>query len=372
MSFTLRARVAGMLALTAALANASPARADTLTVTQLQDDGPGSLREAVAQANATPGADTIRFGLSGTVTLLSPLIVSDDLLIDGAGQRVTLSGSGQVTLLVQKEPAKTLDIARLTLRQANASQSAGGAIHSRGNLRITESLLLGNTAPMGGAVYSTGAQLVVVNSTFARNRALSWGGAIAVGPGTQATITYSTFVDNDAADFGGALFQNPIYDTRVNTGSVVLRNTVISGSAVKGNCSSISNRLIDGGGNLNSDSSCPFSAAERSANHTNAQLGELAWHGGPTMTYGLQAGSPAIDSAIDLRADASAPATDQRGPGYARAQGPASDRGAFELQPAERTALGLAPASPAAAPVTGSSPAAAANTAMRPSLSRQP
>ena len=52
MSFTLRARVAGMLALATALAGASPACADTLTVTQLQDDGPGSLREAVAQANA--------------------------------------------------------------------------------------------------------------------------------------------------------------------------------------------------------------------------------------------------------------------------------------------------------------------------------
>src|SRR5215471_18454892 len=40
-------------------------------VTTLADSGPGSLRAAVTQANAHPGADTIAFddGLSGTIAL---------------------------------------------------------------------------------------------------------------------------------------------------------------------------------------------------------------------------------------------------------------------------------------------------------------
>lgn len=352
-------RLRGALLASAGLLFAAGTWAGTLTVTQLGDRGPGSLRQAVELANANPGPDTIRFALSGTVILASPLTVTDDLSIDGRGQRVAISGGGQTALLILTESERTLEIARLTLRQANASHSAGGAILARGHLRLTEALLQDNMAPMGGAVYSSGGTLDIVNVTFAGNRALSWGGAVAVGPGTQARITHATFVGNDAAQFGGTLFQNPVYDTSVNKGSMVVRNSVIAGSAVQGNCSAISNRIVDGGGNLNTDGSCPFTAAQGSANFTDPLLGELDWHGGPTMTFAPLPGSPAIDTALAANAAPAAtsavtpaamagslpagplpagPVTDQRGTGYARVQGTAADRGAVEVQAAERTA----------------------------------
>src|SRR5262245_50539884 len=69
----------------------------TYTVTNLADHGPGSLRQAVLQANAHPGADTIRFapGLHGTLALTSgQLDITDDLIINGPGAgRLTVSGS---------------------------------------------------------------------------------------------------------------------------------------------------------------------------------------------------------------------------------------------------------------------------------------
>lgn len=321
------------------VATLGTAHAETFTVTTLEDTGAGSLRQAIAQANANPGPDVVRFNVNGTIELATPLEITDDVRIDGMEQRVTLSGGDRSTLLILSAESKTLEVARLTLSRASFSHSSGGAILSRGNLRLVEALFTDNVAPVGGAVYSSGPELWVINSTFAHNRALSWGGAIAVGPATQAVITHSTFVANDAAQFGGTLFQNPIVAGSGYKGSIVVRNSIISGVAQQGNCSVISNRLVDGGGNLNSDASCPFTAAQKSVNQTHPMLGELAYHGGPTKTFAPMPGSPVIDSGIDALAQSAQGGglmTDQRG--YRRHVGLQVDRGAFEVQARDRTA----------------------------------
>jgi titin len=65
--------------------------ADTFTVTTNANNGAGSLRRAILDANATRGADVIAFNLAGpgphSINLLSPLPpVTDPVLIDGATQ----------------------------------------------------------------------------------------------------------------------------------------------------------------------------------------------------------------------------------------------------------------------------------------------
>jgi len=60
---------------------------------------------------------------------------------------------------------------------------------------------------------------------------------------------------------------------------------------------------------------------------TDPLLGALANNGGPTQTFALLAGSPAIDG-VTVNAPNSAPATDQRGVG--RPQGVRYDIGSFE------------------------------------------
>src|SRR5262245_45680879 len=60
----------------------------TFLVTSTADSGDGSLRRAVAAANATPGADTIVFSpnVQGTIELTSgELNVTDDVTIAGPG-----------------------------------------------------------------------------------------------------------------------------------------------------------------------------------------------------------------------------------------------------------------------------------------------
>src|SRR5262245_41737675 len=69
----------------------------TFTVLDLADSGPGSLRQAVLDANGNPGADQIGFApeLSGTIALTNgQLNITDDLTIDGPGaDRLAVSGN---------------------------------------------------------------------------------------------------------------------------------------------------------------------------------------------------------------------------------------------------------------------------------------
>src|SRR5262245_22496174 len=64
----------------AAVAVAPQAFSTPLTVTSLADSGAGTLRDRITAA--APG-DTIQFGVSGTITLNSELVLSKSLQING-------------------------------------------------------------------------------------------------------------------------------------------------------------------------------------------------------------------------------------------------------------------------------------------------
>src|SRR6185503_7653610 len=76
------------LAVGAVLAGAGPAAAATFTVTNTNDSGPGSLRQALIDANAASGVDDIAFTFAppATISLLSALpAITDPLTINGLG-----------------------------------------------------------------------------------------------------------------------------------------------------------------------------------------------------------------------------------------------------------------------------------------------
>ena len=72
------------------------AQAATYTVTSLADSGAGSLRQAIADANANPGADTIVLSVTGAITLTSGVLaITDSLTIQGPGAgRLAVDGNG--------------------------------------------------------------------------------------------------------------------------------------------------------------------------------------------------------------------------------------------------------------------------------------
>jgi hypothetical protein len=104
----------------------------TLTVASAADHGTGSLRDAIAAA--APG-DTIKFAnaLKGrTITLLSPLAISEDLTIQGLGpDRLTVSGGGNGRVFLVTGGAVTISGLTITgglvtARDQGLSYAAGG------------------------------------------------------------------------------------------------------------------------------------------------------------------------------------------------------------------------------------------------------
>src|SRR5215207_2961588 len=69
---------------------APAAFAATFTVTNTNDSGAGSLRQAILDANATAGLDTISFSIGSGVQTISPLttlpVITDPAIIDGTTQ----------------------------------------------------------------------------------------------------------------------------------------------------------------------------------------------------------------------------------------------------------------------------------------------
>src|SRR5262245_2786799 len=100
-----------LLALPFALA-ASSLSADTFTVTNTSDSGEGSLRQAIDDANANPGPDTIAFnvsgeGCSGDVCTIKPLSalpsLTSPVTIDGftqAGSAPNTNESGAINAVL--------------------------------------------------------------------------------------------------------------------------------------------------------------------------------------------------------------------------------------------------------------------------------
>jgi len=309
---------------------APPAGAATFDVTSTNDSGPGSLRQAVADANLAPGADTISFAVGGTIRLTSGIAVSSGLALEGPGaDLLTVSGGGTSPILFASATTN-LTISGLTLADGAAPGQGGGAINNNGGtVTVSDTVFLRNTAFAGGAIENVGGgTMTIANSTFSGNSALP-GGAISNYGATLAVVN-STFVGNSAV-VGGAIYNLSFATIRVtnstfsgNTASeegpaldnsggltITVENTLFANNGCAG-------PVTDGGGNLDwPDTACPGVNGD-------SRLGALADNGGSTPTMALAPGSAAIDTAIA----AICPATDQRG--IARPVGAGCDIGAYE------------------------------------------
>ncbi len=208
---------------------AAPARAASFVVTTLADSGAGSLRQAITDANANPGADTITFSVSGTIVLTAVLDIRDTLTIDGAGLSVTISGNNAVpvidTFFAQAGTLLTLN--SLTIANGNSGIGglrAGGVFAGNGtSLTVTHCVFSNNSGGSGlaGAIASTSTAgtLTVSNSRFTGNSSDS---ASAIYSSATTVITSSTF-DNNAGEQGAMV---------LNGGGATL---TVSGSTFSGN-----------------------------------------------------------------------------------------------------------------------------------------
>ena len=191
-----------------------PVSANTFTVTNTGDNGgvdpapgagTGTLRQAIIDANATAGADTISFAASvtGTITLGGPLPqITQDVTINGPGAGV-LAVSGSNLYRVFDIFDVIVTISGLTVSNGK-SDSGGGGILNGGTLTVTNSTFSSNSATFfGGGIESFGTALTVTNSTFSGNSANGGGGGGIDSFGTPLTVANSTFSGNSARGGGG-------------------------------------------------------------------------------------------------------------------------------------------------------------------------
>lgn len=257
----------------------------TITVTSAADNGAGSLRAAIANANS---GDTIAFdgSLAGqTITLTGgqiELAVKSNLTIDGSGAAgLTISGNNASRIFYLNSNyvnPTSLTVKNITLANAytsdrggaistthqgilnientnfvnNTADRGGGAIFSafEGKLNVTGSKFEGNVATAAndergaGAIAFWGPDAITVkNSEFINNKGIN--GAAINSLNGKLTIENSKFINNDTtAAFYDTGKQNPflrgyggaIYTDRASTSSDATSGTIkIINSVFEGN-----------------------------------------------------------------------------------------------------------------------------------------
>ena len=145
----------------------------TLTVVNTLDHGPGSLRQAIQDANAFGAGDITFSNVSGTISLTSgELAISANVSILGpSATSLAISGSGLSSVLYIQSNA-TVAISGLTIRDG-ASESGGG-IYNQGALSLSNCVVTNNdaevpdfnwyTSTFGGGIYNGG--VMVLDSCF--------------------------------------------------------------------------------------------------------------------------------------------------------------------------------------------------------------
>jgi predicted outer membrane repeat protein len=233
-------------------AMAMKAYAATITVTNTNDSGPGSLRQALVDAN---DGDSIEFAVSGTIALTSDeLSVDANVTINGPGaDLLTVSTAQQFTRVFHVTPSHTVTINGVTV---SGALHAGGIYNDQATLIVSNCIISHNYAGYGGGIYSVGTltilnstitnncacesgegyggginaggTLIIINSTVSYNYAITpspeegYGGGIDFGDGTL-TIISSTITGNFASLWGGGVL-----------GSGTITNSTISGNTAGG------------------------------------------------------------------------------------------------------------------------------------------
>jgi hypothetical protein len=190
-------------------------------VTTTADDGPGSLRQAVADANATAGGDTIEFAIppashnciadACTITLSSILSVHASggplSIVNSSGAaRLMISGDNQ-TRLIEVDNGGVLVLDGITFSHGSGSGSPGAVIYNfLGDLTVRNCVVSDNVGD-GYAIlsyaYLNGGNLSVENTSIRDNSLAGVYFTNGVTVGGIATISNSTISNNHSSAGGG-------------------------------------------------------------------------------------------------------------------------------------------------------------------------
>ena len=344
----------------------------TLSVTNLNDSGAGSLRRSVL--SASPG-DVIECDVNGTIVLTSgEILISNNIQIKGPGADLLMVSGNNNSRIFKITGLSSVDISGISLINGYHNDKGGAVYNSSDNFRITNCKIISNLASSGGGIYNYKAQALIKNCFFQMNNCSSSGSGGAIhNEQSDLAIEGCSFQSNQATH-GGALFnswnsspciQNCTFTSNSAKYGGAVKNVTSSGSYL--NCTYFNNTAsIDGSSFYNLSSSnteitnCLFwdecgkeiynSNSTSSLNNCiirsnsilgdevsglyidditsqDLHLGPLQDNGGPTPTCALGEESIAIDAGVSLENLS----TDQRGYPRPWPLGGSFDIGAYEV-----------------------------------------
>src|SRR6266850_2454279 len=229
---------------------ALPVHAATVTVTNTNDSGPGSLRQALTAAN---DGDTINFAVTGTITLTSGgLPINKNITISGPGPDQLSIDGNQALLVFGVFPSRAAGISGLTVRNGQI-----GIWNEQGTLAVNNCTVTGNSevGVYNDGTLNIGNCIIALNSFGLSNdhatvtisncviTANSGGGIYNSGSHGPAQLfergtNHRDVTNMDTDCFSGACLSvesSIISDNSgtaiYNTGSVVILNSTLSGNS---------------------------------------------------------------------------------------------------------------------------------------------
>jgi CSLREA domain-containing protein len=330
--------------------------------------GQCTLRAAIQEANALPGADTVQLpagiyelGIQGTDEddcATGDLDIRGDLSIAGDLAPTTVIDAQAIDRVFDVGTAVTVGISNVTIQRGEAVLQGGG-IFNAGTLTLDHVTIRNNRTSEaafggdGGGIYNApGGVLTLTSGAIHGNGSINLCNGSAVQNLGTFTATNATISGNVATSIycaGPAVLNvDASATTRLSNttitgnrpiglfnayGSVTLQNSIVAGNGGDGvhDCND-STPLDSLGFNLIGAASCQINSVAGDQIGSpglpiDARLGPLQDNFGQSWTHALQPGSPAIDTGNACEA------TDQRDVG--RPQGLACDIGAFEFGPAQ-------------------------------------
>lgn len=208
------------LFLLAALLFAVPLSAATFTVTNANDSGSGSLRDAIDQAEAAAGADVIEFNIGAATPIelstmdltkgygKTALVIDSEIVIDASSSvfavTITRPAAAPEMRLFGIGPNAMVTMTGLTLDGGIARGGNGGA----GSNALYAG---GGGAGMGGAIYIYQGELTLQNCTLSNNQAIGGSGDSAStsanpnggGGGGSSSFNGGSFTGGGSSGAGG-------------------------------------------------------------------------------------------------------------------------------------------------------------------------
>lgn len=167
------------------------AQAATCVVTNLNDGGPGSLRQCLA--SVTNGDTIDATGVSGIILLTSgALLFTNSVTILGPGPASLAIDGNAASRVIQISSNNVVTLGGLTVTNGVFTNSAfngngGGIINQGSTLVMRDCVIAGNLADNGGGIYSQTGSLTLSNTVIKAN-IVNRGGAGIYGFGASLTI----------------------------------------------------------------------------------------------------------------------------------------------------------------------------------------